>query len=184
MRVFVTLQPPQPTKQDNSTLTMISSLSQRVIRGFIRLQLVLAILLFLPAGSFRFWEAWLYWGLFGSSVLFITRYFLKVDPEFVERRMQIGPGAEPSKTQQVLQLLSGALACTLFLAAGFDHRLQGSDLPAPVVLVADGLLHGNHFPRLPCQSLCRRNRPGRSEPTGRFERTLCDRSPPCSVPSW
>ena len=119
---------------------MISSLSQRVIRGFIRLQLVLAILLFLPAGSFRFWEAWLYWGLFGSSVLFITRYFLKVDPEFVERRMQIGPGAEPSKTQQVLQLLSGALACTLFLAAGFDHRQQGSDLPAPVVLVADGLL--------------------------------------------
>ena len=73
-------------------------------------------------------------------MLFITRYFLKVDPDFVERRMQIGPGAEPSKTQQVLQLLSGALACTLFLAAGFDHRLQGSDLPAPVVLVADGLL--------------------------------------------
>jgi hypothetical protein len=82
---------------------MTSNLSQRVIRGFIRLQLVLAILLFLPAGSIRFWEAWLYWGLFGGSVLFITRYFLKVDPDFVERRMQIGPGAEPSKTQQVVQ---------------------------------------------------------------------------------
>ena len=119
---------------------MISSLSQRVIRGFIRLQLVLAILLFLPAGSIRFWEAWLYWGLFGGSVLFITRYFLKVDPDFVERRMQIGPGAEPSKTQQVVQFMSGVLACALFLAAGLEHRLRGSDLPASIVLVADGLL--------------------------------------------
>ena len=118
----------------------MSSLSQRVIRGFIRLQLVLAILLFLPAGSIRFWEAWLYWGLFGGSVLFITRYFLKADPDFVERRMQIGPGSESSSTQQVVQLMAGVLAFALFLAAGFDHRLRGSDLPASVVLVADGLL--------------------------------------------
>ena len=119
---------------------MKSSLSQRVIRGFIRLQLVLAILLFLPAGSIRFWEAWLYCGLFGGSVLFITGYFLKVDPGFMERRMQIGPGAEPSKTQKVVQFMAGVLACALFQAAGFDHRLQGSDLPASIVLVADGLL--------------------------------------------
>ena len=119
---------------------MISSLSRRFIRGFIRLQLVLAILLFLPAGSIRFWEAWLYWGLFGGSVLFISRYFLKVDPDFVERRMQIGPGAETSNTQQVVQLMSGVLACALFLAAGLEHRLRGSDLPASIVLVADGLL--------------------------------------------
>ena len=73
-------------------------------------------------------------------MLFITRYFLKVDPDFVERRMQIGPGAEPSKTQQVVQLMAGVLACALFLVAGFDHRLQGSDLPASIVLIADGLL--------------------------------------------
>jgi protein-S-isoprenylcysteine O-methyltransferase Ste14 len=119
---------------------MISSLSQRVIRGYIQLQLVLVILLFLPAGSIRFWEAWLYYGLFGGSILFITWYFLKVDLDFVERRMQIGPGAEPSKTQQVVQFMAGVLACVLFLAAGFEHRLRGSDLPASVVLVADGLL--------------------------------------------
>lgn len=119
---------------------MISSLSQRVIRGFIRLQVALAILLFLPAGSIRFWEAWLYWGLFGGSVLFITWYFLKVDRDFVERRMKIGPSAESSNTQQVVQFMAGALACALFLAAGFDHRLRGSDLPVSVVLIADGLL--------------------------------------------
>jgi protein-S-isoprenylcysteine O-methyltransferase Ste14 len=119
---------------------MTSSLSQRVIREFTRLQLVLAILLFLPAGSIRFWEARLYRGLFGGSMLFITQYFLKVDPDFVERRMQIGPGDEPSKTQQVVQLLSGVLACALFLTAGLEHRLRGSDLPASIVLVADGLL--------------------------------------------
>ena len=119
---------------------MISNLSQRVFLGFIRLQLVLAILLFLPAGSIRFWEAWLYWGLFGGSVLFITWYFLKVDLDFVERRMQIGPCAESSNTQQVVQFMAGVLTCALFLAAGLEHRLRGSDLPTSIVLVADGLL--------------------------------------------
>ena len=73
-------------------------------------------------------------------MLFITWYFLKVDLDFVELRMRIGPGAEPSKTQQVVQFMAGVLACALFLAAGLEHRLRGSDLPASIVLVTDALL--------------------------------------------
>ena len=160
---------------------MISSLSQRVIRGFIRLQLVLAILLFLPAGSIRFWEAWLYWGLFGGSVLFITRYFLKVDPDFVERRMQIGPGAEPSNTQQVVQLhvrCVGMRSLPGRRVRTSTAGIRSAGIHRTGCRRSSGILHGNHFPRFPCQSLCRRDRPGRSEPTGGFERTLCDRSPP------
>lgn len=118
----------------------MSRLARRALFGALRLQCVLAGLLFLPAGSVRFWEAWLVWILFGSSVLFITGYFLKVDPEFVERRMRIGPGAEQLRNQRIVQALASGLAGILFLVAGFDHRLQGSDLPALVVLVADAVL--------------------------------------------
>jgi hypothetical protein len=42
----------------------MKNLSQRALLGFIRLELFLALLLFLPARSLRFWEAWIYWILF------------------------------------------------------------------------------------------------------------------------
>jgi len=167
---------------------MLSSLSQRVILGFIQLQLVLAILLFLPAGSIRFWEAWLYCGLFGGSVLFITWYFLKVDPDFVKRRMQIGPGAEPSKTQQIVQFMAGVLACALFLAAGLEHRLRDQICRHPSYWLLTVFWY-SAWESLSAFSIPIAMPPGpsgRSEPTGGFERTLCDRSPPpiCRKHPW
>ena len=66
--------------------------------GLLRFQIILAFLLFLPAWSLHFWEAWLYWILFSVSALIITLYFLKHDPRLIERRLAVGPSAEPEKS--------------------------------------------------------------------------------------
>ena len=50
--------------------------------------IVLGVVLFVPAGSFRFWEAWIFWSEFSVLTLFITIYFLKKSPELLSRRMQ------------------------------------------------------------------------------------------------
>jgi len=60
------------------------------------LQLIFALLLFLPAWSLRFWEAWLYWLLFSASALILTLYFLKHDPQLIERRLEAGPSRDAS----------------------------------------------------------------------------------------
>ena len=53
--------------------------------------LVLALVLFVPAGSLRFWQAWVYGFVFVSGSVAISVYFLKHDPKLVERRMRAGP---------------------------------------------------------------------------------------------
>ena len=114
----------------------MNNLAKRAIRGAIRLQVVLALLLFVPAWSLDFWEAWVYWILFSISVLFITLHLLKHDPALVERRMQIGPGAESKISQKIIQWVAGVLCIALYLVPGFDQRLHWSSVSTPAVLVA------------------------------------------------
>ena len=118
----------------------MSDLSRRAIRGLVRFQLFLAILLFGPAWSLRYPEAWLYWLLFSLSLLSITLYFLKHDPALVERRMAAGPRAEPRRRQQVIQAIASVLACALLVVASLDHRWGWSWVPFPAVLVGDALV--------------------------------------------
>jgi hypothetical protein len=37
--------------------------------------IVMGLVLFLPAGSLRFWEAWIWWSIISILTLFITVYF-------------------------------------------------------------------------------------------------------------
>ncbi len=118
----------------------MSELSKKALGGFVKFQMFLALLLFLPAWSLRYWEAWIYWSLFAVSVLAITVYFLRHDPRLIERRLEAGPGAEPTRSQRIIQSITSVFFCALFVISGIDHRLHGSNLPVPVVLSADGLV--------------------------------------------
>lgn len=118
----------------------MGDLSRKALGGFFKFQMFLALLLFLPAWSLRFWEAWVYWTLFSASVLLITLYFLKHDPDLIGRRLEVGPGSEPEKGQKIIQAIASLLTCALFLIPGFDHRLHWSAVPIPIVLSADVLV--------------------------------------------
>jgi protein-S-isoprenylcysteine O-methyltransferase Ste14 len=118
----------------------MSGLSRKALTGVIQFQLVLALLLFLPAWSLRYWEAWIYWTLFSVSVLLITLYFLKHDPRLIERRLEAGPGAEREKSQRIIQTIAGLVFFALLIIPGFDHRLHWSTVPIPIVLTADLLV--------------------------------------------
>ena len=52
--------------------------------------MALALLLFLPAWTLRFWEAWLYWAVFSLAVILITLHFLEHDPGLIGRRLEAG----------------------------------------------------------------------------------------------
>src|SRR5438132_12639880 len=100
----------------------MKDISKAAILGLVRLQLILALLLFLPAWSLRFWEAWVYWTLFFVCVLTITLYFLKNDPELIERRLRAGPVAEKEGRQKKIQAIAAVLSCALVVVPGLDHR--------------------------------------------------------------
>lgn len=58
------------------------------------LAVVMGLLLFVPAGTVQYWEAWVYLLIFTGASLLITLYLMRKDPALLARRMSGGPTAE------------------------------------------------------------------------------------------
>lgn len=104
------------------------------------LPVIFGALLFVPAGTLHYWQGWLFLVVFFVGSSLITIGIMKHDPALLQRRMKAGPTAEKRPAQKLIMLLMTALFVTMFILSGIDHRLGWSDLPAPAVLVGDGLV--------------------------------------------
>jgi hypothetical protein len=83
----------------------MGSLAARTILGFAALLLALGVALFLPAGTFDYWQAWVYLLVFGGSAAAITLYLWNRDLALLQRRVSGGPAAERERSQQLIQLV-------------------------------------------------------------------------------
>lgn len=97
----------------------------------------LCVLIFLPAGTLGYLQAWVYLITFSVSVILITVYLYISDPELLKRRLKAGPVAEKEKSQKAIQAWANLFFCLVFLVAGFDHRYHWSAVPFLISLVAD-----------------------------------------------
>src|SRR5437764_454181 len=52
----------------------MNDLTKRTLVGLAEFQLFLAIVIFLPAWSLRYWQGWLYWLIFGLACLVLGLY--------------------------------------------------------------------------------------------------------------
>ena len=99
--------------------------------------LLLAALLFVPAGSLSFWQGWLFLIVFIGSSVALGLYFVRHDPALIERRMHAGPGAEQEPAQKRIMTLLMAGFLLLILVPGFDHRWHWSAVPDWLAVLAD-----------------------------------------------
>ncbi|MGB2635679.1 MAG: isoprenylcysteine carboxylmethyltransferase family protein [Candidatus Acidiferrum sp.] len=76
-------------------------------------------LLFLPAGTLDFWEAWVYLGILFIPMVIFSVYYYKHDPALVQRRMQM---REKVKAQQWIIRTATLLFVLGLLMPGLDHR--------------------------------------------------------------
>lgn len=118
----------------------MTDLARRALQGLAKFQIALAVMLFLPAWSLTYWQGWLYWLLFGASLLVITLYFLRHEPSLVERRMRAGPGAEREPRQKVIQSFAVLLMAAIFILSAFDDRFGWSLVPTTAVVIADAFV--------------------------------------------
>lgn len=109
-------------------------LLKRVISRVMAAFAVLAAMLFLSAGTFAYWEAWVYLAALIIPMSFVLVYLLNNAPELLERRMRL---KEKEPTQKLI--LAVAFFCFLFtfLLPGLDQRHAWSQVPAVVAIVAD-----------------------------------------------
>lgn len=97
----------------------------------------IAAVLFAPAGTLDYWQAWTFLAMFVTCTVVIGLYFVRHDPALVERRMQVGPAAEREPRQRlIVSLLLGGLLLML-IVPGFDRRFGWSEVPAWLTIAGD-----------------------------------------------
>src|ERR1035437_7239528 len=102
--------------------------------------LLLGLLLFLPAGTFHYWQAWGFIAVFFITLSVFGVFFSIKDPARMERRKQAGPAAEQSTVQKIVATLAFTSLVALFVIGGLDHRFGWSVMPAAVVWIGDALV--------------------------------------------
>lgn len=63
-------------------------LKRTVALRFIFGLLILGLMFFWPAGTFRYWQAWIYITILFIPMMGVLVYFLRKDPGLAERRMR------------------------------------------------------------------------------------------------
>src|SRR5271165_1385334 len=81
-------------------------LNKRASGGLLFLLLVMAALLFLPAWTSNYWQAWVFLAVFGASAAAITLYLTRNDPQLLARRVYAGPTAEKETSQKIIQTIT------------------------------------------------------------------------------
>lgn len=98
---------------------------------------MLMLLFFLPAGTFRYWEAWVYIAVLMGLVSAALIYLLKKDPALLERRLR---SREKRSEQSTIIKVSILVSLLTFLIPGFDHRFGWSNVSVAVVILANLLI--------------------------------------------
>jgi protein-S-isoprenylcysteine O-methyltransferase Ste14 len=122
---------------ESDNKTVINSRVKLAIKITIRVLMFLifsGLLLFLPAGSLKFWQVWIYYITIFIPLLFTILYYLKNDLEFVKQR---SGRKEKEKEQKPLQILFVFIFLIGFLIPGFDYRFHWSNIPIFIVILAN-----------------------------------------------
>jgi protein-S-isoprenylcysteine O-methyltransferase Ste14 len=118
----------------------MTDVNRRALTGMIRMVIVLPALVFLPAWTVHYWQAWVCFLVYFASVTAITVFLMKTNPELLDRRMKAGVGAEKEKSQKVIQSFAAVAFVALFVVSALDHRFGWSAVPTYAVIAGDMLI--------------------------------------------
>ncbi len=119
---------------------LAASLNIRAFGGLLFLLLVMAALLFIPAWTLDYWQAWTFLAAYFASSLAITLYLIRNDPKLLERRMRGGPSAEKETSQKIIMFLASLGFIGLIVLPALDYRFAWSHMPPYVALAGDVLV--------------------------------------------
>jgi len=116
----------------------VTTIPKMLVSG-LGLLVLLGLLLFLPAGTLNYWQAWVLVILAISTRIF-SAYLLRVNPAVLQRRMRGGPKAETRAAQKVAMAGLWLSLAAMFVVSALDHRFGWSPVPTAISLVGDVLV--------------------------------------------
>jgi protein-S-isoprenylcysteine O-methyltransferase Ste14 len=97
---------------------------------------VLAVAMFLPAGTIKWWQAWAFLAIFFGTIIFNALFILRGDPGLIAERAET---KENTKSwDRIVTSAITILTLLVLVVAGFDVRFGWSSVPPAVSVI--GLL--------------------------------------------
>lgn len=100
---------------------------------------VFGLMLFLPAGTFYYWQGWVFVVVLLSTWI-PGIYLLRSNPDAFERRMRGGPAAETQVAQKVVMGGVWLSLAAMIVVSALDHRFGWSTVPTTMCLVGEFLV--------------------------------------------
>jgi len=95
---------------------------------------LITLVIILPAGTWDYWQGWMWMVTILVPMFFIIPYFLIKDPALLERRMRM---REKEAAQKKIMALSYLYFLVAFVLPGLDVRFGWSNVPPLVSIIAD-----------------------------------------------
>jgi len=95
--------------------------------------LLVILLLFLPAGTFTYWQAWLLIIILFIPMFIVGLILLKINPDLLKKRLNV---KEEQKDQKIVIILSIIMFLTSFITAGLNFRFKWIILPPLVSYIS------------------------------------------------
>ncbi|MCR4865226.1 MAG: isoprenylcysteine carboxylmethyltransferase family protein [Bacteroidales bacterium] len=104
--------------------------------------ILLGALLFIPAGSFRYWQGWLLMGILFVPMFVAGLILMAKNPDLLQKRLN---AKEKESEQKTVVALSGLLFTAAFVAAGLNWRFGWWLLPNWAVWAAAGFFLASYL---------------------------------------
>ncbi|MBV0920304.1 methyltransferase family protein [Mycobacteroides chelonae] len=117
----------------------MKAIARVLILGLVELA-VFGLVLFLLAGTFDYWQVWVFLVVFALSTWIPTLYLQQVNPAAHERRKHAGPVAESRTVQKILIGGWYVSLVAMVVVSALDHRFGWSSVPAAICVLGDVLV--------------------------------------------
>ena len=128
--------------RDRVKLASLKTMSenQKALAGLFLLIAAVMAALFVPAGTFHYWQAWIFLAFYFVPALAISFYLMVKDPKLLARRMRGGPVAEKQTAQKIIMSIVSVGFLALLVVPALDHRFGWSHMPASAAFAGNALM--------------------------------------------
>ena len=95
--------------------------------------ILVGLLIFLPAGTFAFWNGWLFMGILFIPMFCAGIVMMFKNPDLLRKRLN---AKEKQSEQNIVIKLSGLMFLVGFLTSGFTYRFHWYQLPTTISIIA------------------------------------------------
>jgi protein-S-isoprenylcysteine O-methyltransferase Ste14 len=118
----------------------MNNLFSRIVRATVVGTVAFLAILFVPAGTIDYWQAWAFAGTLLVSSLLVTIYMALHERELLEGRLRMGPTAEKTSAQKVITAVGLLVFVAALVIMVLDHRFGWSPrVPAYLSILGDAL---------------------------------------------